>query len=166
MGREERRDDLGHDVLSRSGGDQLPSPVLRSPRLRVHERLIPNRQGGRDRPGVRIRQLRVLDVHEDIEPPPPAVELDAQRLTRPRIGQRAVLLVLEDPLWPSARLPALSRWDPDLHDLPVAVDEGYGHPFRGRVDAIRRHDKAPSKGEPVLTLILILVLILVLIPTP
>src|SRR3989442_7395620 len=28
-------------------------------------------------------------------------------------------------------------------------------PFRGRVDAIRRHDKAPSKGEPVFTLILI-----------
>src|SRR5437667_9321926 len=95
----------------------------------------------------------------DIEPPPLAVELDAQHLTRQRIGQRAVLLVLEDPLWPSARLPALSRRDPDLHDLPVAVDEGHGHPFRGRVDAIRRHDKAPSKGEPVFTLILMLVLI-------
>src|SRR5437667_3045313 len=88
-------------VSSRSRGDQLPPPVLRSPRLRVHERLIPNRQGGRDRPGVRIRQLGVLDVHADIEPPPLAVELDAQHLTRQRIGQRAVLLVLEDPLWPS-----------------------------------------------------------------
>src|SRR5206468_10214964 len=108
----------------------------------------------------------VLDVHADIEPPPLAVELDAQHLTRQRIGQRAVLLVLEDPLWPSARLPALSRRDPDLCDLPVAVDEGHGHPFRGRVDAIRRHDKAPSKGEPVFTLILMLVLMLILIPIP
>src|SRR5438093_13265135 len=104
-------------VSSRSRGDQFPPPVLRSPRLRVHERLIPNRQGGRDRPGVRIRQLRVLDVHADIEPPPLAVELDAQHLTRQRIGQRAVLLVLEDPLWPSARLPALSRRAPGLPAL-------------------------------------------------
>src|SRR5256885_185169 len=48
---------------------QLPRAVLRSPRLRSTQRVIPDPQGGRDRNNASLRQRGVLEVRWELEMP-------------------------------------------------------------------------------------------------